>query len=276
MSNDLAEAVIRPIDTNAIRSSYRSAKPFPFFVIENFLEEDFAHEVANAYPSYSDASRVGFQFDALNEKLKIQITDQRRFPEPVKRLSDALASPRFLQQLESITGTPRLLADPELHGGGMHLTNSSGRLDVHVDFNILPHTSWHRRLNILVYLNREWNEEWGGRIELWDKEVRKCCQSFLPIFNRCVVFETSSISYHGVTPVRCPPGHARRSFAAYYYTQEAPPGWNGEAHSTIFRARPTERLRGGVLMPAERFKRRLTEGLRSIKRALLPSGRKRN
>lgn len=209
---------------------------------------------------------MGFEFHALNEKLKVQVTDSAKFPEAVRRLSVALSSPQFLEQLEYITGIPKLLADPEFHGGGMHLTGPTGRLDVHVDFNLL--NGLHRRLNILVYLNPVWEESWGGNIELWDKDVKKCFHSLQPIFNRCVVFETSEISFHGVTPITCPPGYVRRSFAAYYYTREAPAHWDGTKHSTVFRARPNERLRGTVLMPAQKLRENLRSGVRRVKNML--------
>jgi len=147
----------------------------------------------------------------------------------------------------------------------MHLTNSSGRLDVHVDFNYHADDQLFRRLNILVYLNPVWEEAWGGKIELWDRDVTHCAHAFSPVLNRCVVFETSDISYHGVTQITCPPGMTRKSFAAYYYTKEAPAAWNGEAHSTIFRARPDEQFRGKVLMPAEQLGRKAGEAVASAK-----------
>ena len=117
---------------------------------------------------------------------------------------------------------PNLLADPELVGGGMHQTGPRGHLDVHIDFNFIPERSLHRRLNILVYFNKDWKREWGGEIELWDEHVKTCVHSFSPLFNRCVVFETNEVSYHGVTAVKCPEDRSRKSFAAYYYTKEAP------------------------------------------------------
>jgi hypothetical protein len=139
---------------------------------------------------------------------------------------------------------------------------------VHVDFNYLEERQLHRRLNILVYLNPDWQEAWGGNIELWDPEVKNRLQSFSPVLNRCVVFETNEISFHGVSPVTCPADKARRSFAAYYYTREAPPGWKGQTHSTVFRARPEERLRGYVLMPLENAQRRVHEGVARVKRGV--------
>lgn len=260
------DPAIRPLDIAGLREQYRNAQPFPFFRIDNFLEPEFAAQVVAAYPDYEQAREMGREFSAVNERLKVQITDSSRFPSPVKRLSDSLASPEFLSALEQITGIPRLLADESLVGGGMHLTGSGGRLDVHVDFNFVGDRKLHRRLNILVYLNPDWQESWGGAIELWDKDVKHCAHSITPVLNRCVVFETSEISFHGVSPNKCPPGFVRRSFAAYYYTREAPAGWDGQTHSTVFRARPTERIRGAILMPAEKAGRSIQSGIDSTKK----------
>jgi 2OG-Fe(II) oxygenase superfamily len=259
---------IRPFDREAIREQYRSATPFPFFKIENFLEPEFLNSVVATYPTYDAARRDGFEFDAVNEKLKIQITDSSKFPPPVKQLADALSSESFLSDLEYITGIPRLLADPALAGGGMHLTNTSGRLDVHVDFNFNSESKQFRRLNILLYLNPVWEEDWGGRIELWDKEVTRAHHSFSPALNRCVVFETSDLSFHGVTRIASPPEVVRKSYAAYYYTVDPPPGWDGKTHSTIFKARPDEKFRGTVLMPAEKMRRSLSESIENAKQAV--------
>jgi hypothetical protein len=212
---------------------------------------------------------MGFAFNAVNERKKVQVTERAKFPDPIGRLSDALASRAFLDDLTAITGIPTLLADAQLFGGGIHVTGPHGRLDVHVDFNVLEHhgeAKLYRRLNLLLYLNPDWNDQWGGQVELWDREVTTCVQRYAPRLNRCVVFETSDISYHGVAPLTCPETEVRRSFAAYYYTREPAGADVPTAHSTIFRARPDERLRGYVLMPAERLQRQVISGLQTAKR----------
>ena len=95
-----------------------------------------------------------------------------------------------------------------------------------------------------------------------------CEHSFSPVFNRCVVFITNEVSFHGVTAVKCPDDRTRKSFAAYYYTREAPAGWTGESHSTIFKARPNEILKGAVLMPLESAKQNMIYALRRLKKTL--------
>jgi Rps23 Pro-64 3,4-dihydroxylase Tpa1-like proline 4-hydroxylase len=244
--------LINPIDREALRNNFRNAKPFPFFCVDNFLRQEFAEEVLASFPSFADAQQVGREFKGVNEKGKVQVTDSKLFAGPVRRLNEQLASREFLDLLSYVTGMRDLVADEHLVGGGIHQTGARGHLDVHVDFNYIKERELHRRLNILVYFNKGWLPEWGGNIELWDADVKRCVQSLSPIFNRCVVFETNEISFHGVSAVKCPDGVSRKSFAAYYYTREAPDHWTGEWHDTIFRARPEERFKGRVLMPLER------------------------
>lgn len=259
---------INPIDKEALRERTKAATPVPNFCLDNFLEESFAESVLAAFPTFEEATKVGRSFSAVNEKLKVQVTDSKTFAEPIAELNRTLASPEFLDVLSYVFDMPNLLADDLLVGGGIHQTGSRGHLDVHVDFNYLGDRELHRRLNILIYFNKDWKPEYGGNIELWDEHVKVCHHSFSPIFNRCVVFETNEISFHGVTAVKCPPGVARKSFAAYYYTKEAPAHWTGKAHDTIFKARPDEILKGNVMMPLEKARRKLRSALSGIKKKI--------
>jgi hypothetical protein len=260
--------MLSPLDREALRQAYLQASPFPFVKIDKFLDLEFAKEVAAAYPSFADATAQGWTFSAVNERKKVQISDSKRFSGPVAKLNEALASPEFLSNLSFVTGIPNLLADEELVGGGMHLTGPGGRLDVHIDFNFMEDRQLHRRLNLLLYLNPIWDQRWGGHIQLWDENVKHCRQAFEPTFNRCVIFETSEISFHGVTPVTSDAPFPRISFATYYYTRQPPPNWSGTVHSTVFKARPEERVRKYVLVPVERLQRHLANGMRSVKREI--------
>jgi hypothetical protein len=238
MSLDL----INPIDKDALRNEFQNAKPVPWFKIDNFLREDFAHQCADSFPTYDEVQKLGVTFTNVNEKGKFQVTDTRKMPAPLKQLNDLLNGKEFLQLMEYVTGMANLLPDEKLVGGGLHSTGARGHLDVHLDFNQLKDRGWHRRLNILVYLNKGWKDDWGGEFELWDEDVKVRHKTFLPIFNRCVMFNTNEVSFHGVNAVKCPEGQARKSFAAYYYTQEAPAEFKA-FHDTIFKARPDEKLK---------------------------------
>jgi hypothetical protein len=260
---------LNAIDRERLCSQARRSVPVRNFLIDNFLKEDFAHRVADAFPPFDDAIAAGRSFKAVNEKGKVQVTDSSRFPEPIRQLNALLASPDFCELISYLLDIPHLLADDQLVGGGMHQTAARGHLDVHVDFNYLEDRQWHRRANILLFFNRDWRPQWGGEFELWDADVKIRHHSHLPIFNRCVVFETNEISFHGVTAVKCPAGQTRKSFAAYYYTKDAPAHWDGKSHTTIFRARPDEFLKGTLAMPAEKARHWLTRTLRRVKQKTL-------
>ncbi|MBK8010934.1 MAG: 2OG-Fe(II) oxygenase [Deltaproteobacteria bacterium] len=251
---------INPLDVEMLQKQFLSSRPTRYFVIEQFLKESFLEEVVASYPGYEEASQVGKKFAYVNEKRKVQITDPALFPSPVRTLSDVLAHPDFLKEVCEITQIPNLLADDRLSGGGMHLMAPGGHLDVHADFNLLKPEGYHRRLNIIVHLNpRDWRPEWGGAFELWDPQVRFLLHEFPPAWNRCLVFNTTLTSFHGVSAITCPKGRSRNSFAGFYYTKEPPPDWDGHEHPPDFRARPNEYFKGLVKMPVERALRNLQD-----------------
>ena len=257
--------MLQPYDREKLRSEFASAKPVPYVKIDNFIDPEKAKAIVAAYPSFDVAQGQGKTFTSVNERRKVQISDHRKFNAPVQELNETLASERFLSDLAYITGIPSILADEQLVGGGIHVTGPGGRLDVHVDFNYIEDRQLHRRLNLLLYLNEPWPDAWGGQFQLWDKDVRRCEATFAPIFNRCVIFETNEISFHGVVPVSEEAQELRKSFATYYYTKEAPAHWNGVSHTTIFRARPEEKMKGLVLMPAQAIKDKIKQGSKKLK-----------
>lgn len=265
--------MIRTLDLDALNAQFVNAAPFPHIVIDDFIESDKAREIAQSYPAFEDVQKIGVGFESVNEHRKIQVTDYEAFPDQAKALADTLGSEAFLTQLSKITGIPNLIWDEQLLGGGMHQTASSGILDVHVDFNLIEARQLFRRLNILVYLNDEWKEDWGGVLELWDRDVKVRHHAVMPALGRAVIFETSEISFHGVTAVSCPPAKARKSFAAYYYTKEPPPGYAGKSHSTIFKARPNELHKRYVTMPLEQLEQQAKKGFAALKsgvKSILP------
>lgn len=259
---------LNPLDVDRLRASFQSARPQRYVVIDHFLADHFAREVMHAYPTFAEARDKGRQFRGVNEAGKVQVTSSSYFDPTVARLDALLRHPRVCALISRITGIPMLLADDELTGGGMHLMPPGAQLDVHVDFNRLRSRGWYRRVNLLIYLNDPWPQDWGGELELWDADVRSRWQHIYPQLNRCVIFETNRSSYHGVGKVRCPRGVTRKSFSTYYYTATPPFEDDGTVHDTIFRPRPSEWLKGWALMPAERAARSLTTSLRRLKSQL--------
>jgi 2OG-Fe(II) oxygenase superfamily len=191
-------------------------KPFPYCVFEHVLEHGAAVQAAN------DFDTAPF---AVGEPHRVEKHSFRKRGGPWNMLSplqtriiEELNSERFVRYLESVTGLKPLQSDPTLFGGGVHEIMPGGYLNIHADFNMHPKFNTLRALNLIIYLNDEWQDEWEGHLELWDDKVRHRIARFAPAMNRGVLFRTNEISYHGhPTPLACPNGKTRRSIALYYY-----------------------------------------------------------
>ena len=163
-----------------------------------------------------------------------------------RHLFGQLNSATFLGFLETLTGIDGLIPDPHLEGGGYHLIQPGGRLDVHADFNRHERLQLDRRLNLLVFLNKDWPEDWGGHLELWTPDMTSCERRVLPVFNRAVLFSTTDSSFHGHPhPLTCPEGMSRRSIALYYYSAGRPKEEMSPRHSTLYQTRSGEDRSGG-------------------------------
>jgi hypothetical protein len=220
------------------KTRYQAASPFPHIIIDNFLPETALQEVAREFPDPNQVDWTRFENGA--EK-KLATKHEKQMPPATRALMHQLNSSTFIDFLEELTGIQGLIPDPHFWGGGLHQIQRGGFLKVHADFNHHPRLKLDRRLNLLIYLNDNWKEEYGGHLELWDREMKKCEARVLPLFNRCVVFSTTDFSYHGhPDALTCPEGRARRSLALYYYSNGRPAEERGDAHNTLFRERPGE------------------------------------
>ena len=211
-----------------IKTQYATAYPYPHTVIDNFMNEQFLNRAFNhleyvdwGYDDGDGDDLDSHQVKKLYSPHKVGMWDN--MPEHVTNLLNFLNSREVLNYLEELTGIPDLIADPELYGGGVHRILSGGKLSVHADYNFHPLTKLHRRVNLLLYLNKDWKEEWGGDLQLWNKDMSMCVKKILPIFNRAVIFNITSDAYHGHPgPLKSPEGIDRLSFALYYFTKERP------------------------------------------------------
>ena len=229
----------RCADLPALRVQYAQAEPFPNIVLDQFLQPWAAEGALAEFPSIDSSDWT--QYKHVNEN-KVGKADRSSFGPTLGAVIDELNSWRFLRFLSDLTGIENLLADPSLQGGGLHLSTRGGFLTVHADFTVHPyHRTWRRRINLLVYLNKQWEDSYGGHLELWDRQMRRCVRRIAPYFNRAVIFNTELDSFHGhPDPMTCPLGVTRKSLALYYFTEEPKPSL---ARSTEYRARPGEGMR---------------------------------
>jgi len=211
--------MINDFDWDYLRFKFESAKPFHHVVIDNFFKEEFAQAIAQEIPGYD--AEVDAKYDNAIEK-KRTVQNWTKFSKNVYKAMSALVDQEFTSLLRYITNQPDLVADFGLHGGGMHLHQSGDYLNVHLDYDVHPKMDMKRKLNIIIYLNPEWQASWGGNLGLWshDEETnqpKELGSSIIPIFNRAVLFDTTQNSWHGVTEgIFCPEGQYRKSLALYY------------------------------------------------------------
>ena len=202
--------------------NYHNGSPFPNIVIENFFNEDYLNQILLDFP---DLSKIKSSQKYLNKnEIKYANNDYQNFPDSIKNFFEFLNSNMYLNFLQKLTSVKeKLIVDPQLNGGGLHEIKKGGVLKIHTDFSKHPSLKLDRRINVLIYLNKEWKDQYGGHLELWDKDMLGCKKKILPTFNKMVIFSTNDFSNHGhPDPVICPLNQSRKSIALYYFSEGRP------------------------------------------------------
>jgi hypothetical protein len=223
------------------RETFLHATPFRYGMIEGFFEPEFAERLLAEFPSFdtklamNEMGQLGGK--AVNTKI-------REISPAYQELYGLIGSQPFLDLMSRLSGIPDLIMDPKLYGGGTHDNRHGQELDAHVDFNYDEAQNLHRRLNIIIYMNKEWKTEWGGAIEIhsnpWDHAGNEI-HAFDPLFNRCVMFETNEYSWHGFPKIDLPADKrhlSRKSISIYLYTKDRPAQEIAPMHGTFYVQRP--------------------------------------
>lgn len=236
MSKINHEVILNELSTK--QSTYAKAQPYPHIVIDNFLTNQSAKEGETEFPKIGDDGWIHYLH--FNEK-KHGLNKKELLPKYFIHLIDELQSDDFVKKLEQLTGIENLIADKDLEGGGLHQSANGGFLNVHADFTVHPHKrKWRRRVNLLIYFNSDWEDGYGGHLEMWDSKMHKAVQKVSPILNRCIIFNTEHDSYHGFPdPINCPENVSRKSLALYYFTEEKSP----LKKSTNYKSRPGDGIK---------------------------------
>lgn len=219
---------------------YKKAEPFPNIVFNNFFDSKQLNKVLNEFSETLKKKDI-LVFD--NEKeMKLANTNFEDFGIETKKFIKQLQSKEFLDFLQELTGIERpLIADKYLLGGGLHEIKRGGVLKIHADFNKHKINNTDRRVNVLIYLNKNWKKEYGGYLELWSEDMKECKKKIPPTFNTIAIFSTNDYSYHGhPDPLNCPQDMSRKSIALYYYTKGRPEEEiikGQENHSTLYKKR---------------------------------------
>ncbi|HUL55830.1 MAG TPA: 2OG-Fe(II) oxygenase [Usitatibacter sp.] len=235
-----------------IQHRFQAAQPFRHVAIDDFLDADACEGLLRDFPPFDKRKALNEHGEVGRKAVYEGVAGISPFYREFYRY---INSRTFLEAMSQLTGIPDLMADETLFGGGTHENLDGQGLDVHVDFNIDERRMLHRRVNLLVYLNKEWEESWGGSIELhsdpWTPRADQV-KGFLPLFNRAVIFETNEYSWHGFRRIELPADRkhlSRKSFSIYLYTQDRPAEEVVAPHTTFYVPGPLpERISAGTTL----------------------------
>ena len=256
----------------SLSDCYCSAEPYPHIVIDDFLPLWLIDELLNTFPTKNGDEDNFFEseFSGLHKRQALPYN----YGERVQNLLNFFNSSPIIRFLENLTKIEALIGDPHFGGGGYHEISRGGHLGVHADFRIQTELHLVRRINVLIYLNKNWKSEYGGELEIWDKKMSSRIKSIAPLFNRCVIFNTDSHSYHGhPDPLNTPENLTRKSIALYYYTASKKVYEENASHTTMYVARPNDSKRIKIIAIKLRIHNYLNDwlppiGYRAFKRTM--------
>lgn len=214
--------MINEFEYELLNEMWTNAEPFRHVVIDNFFDNETSLKLASDFPNVTTDKGVFY-----NNPLEIKkaIGDWNQFPKTTYSVFQYMCSEPFLKQIRIITGINDLEADYGLHGGGFHMHPTGGKLNMHKDYSIHPKLGLERRVNIIIYMTPDWQEEWGGGLELWSHDEernlpKELVKKVYNKFNRAVIFDTTQNSWHGLPhPIQCPENVSRNSLAIYYLSK---------------------------------------------------------
>lgn len=229
----LAGRIQLPAQIDQLRDSYRAARPFPHLVMDNLFDPILLEGILQEMAAMSDQQWM--LVEKRSQERFLRMRSGVELGGAGAQLTGLLHSAPFLYLLSEITGVWQLLPDPYLQGAGYASMRRGDFFNVHADRNVAYETGLHRRLAMIVFLNKSWEQQYNGQLELWNPEGTSCEASIDPLFNRTVIFEVAYPNYHGVPrPLDCPAGRSRQSFIVYYHTVGVEGKLDVTPHSSIF------------------------------------------
>jgi len=218
-----------------LQQEYVKAKPWPHIVVQDAFPDDLLDLVAAECGSIDEAHLI-----VSNEDRQVKQEAADGLGPATRELLELVDGEPFRAFVSTVTGVKDLLPDPSHKFAGTHRTPAGGFTKIHRDFRFHPTTGLYHRVNLLIYLNREWPASFGGSLELWPSDMSVIGRRIYPHFNTMVLWETHDATLHGLPdPVTCPSDRMRLSVASYYYTKEPRP-FGDSLRESYWAARPGE------------------------------------
>ena len=233
----LEDALANNLETlSALKESFQNGDPIHHIYESSFFSEKDVMTILSHWPSLQDERWHTLQrMIQFGVGKKLEISSLEKMPQPISALLKQLQTKEFIQAVEYITGIPNLKSDMDLYGGGIVYTPSGGFLKIHADFNYYDKIKLYRRVNLIIYMNEEWNPDWKGGLQLWSSDMKEKKQEYLPFLNHFILFRVNDKAFHGYPePLACPETVGRKSINLYYYSEEPDTHQDKEPHKTIW------------------------------------------
>ena len=257
--NHINERLFQPEIISEMQATFNE-HGYRRIVIDNFLNPEIADLIYDNFPTEDQMRR---HYKGLNEQ-KSEGSSFDKYHPAFEETRQSIMSSEWSSVLDQITHFKGLVLPDDHRGSGVHQGFDGSFLDIHVDFNVHPVLDLHRRLNLLIYMNKDWKDEYGGHLEIWNEDVSECIEVISPDFNRCVIFATTEDSYHGYDKMNLPEGQSRKSIFSYYYTPVEDRS-KVKYHDTKFKARPTDtKMKKTQTVIKENAKNFIKKGLHKV------------
>ena len=228
------------------KEKYTQNKPFSHIALDHLWDRSLLEQCNRDIYQINQWDSEKRFYGSIKKR---STANYQNFPESVKKIVDEVHSLQFLEWLKSFTGEEVLIGDPYLIGGGIHSTTQGGFLKIHTDFNWHEKLKLYRKLNLLIYLSENWEENWGGHVEFWSKDLKKCEVKICPTINKTVIFSTDDFSFHGhPDPLNCPNNVWRNSLAFYYYSPIKTKRVFYKRHDTNYKERDIDKFNKGNIL----------------------------
>ncbi len=219
----IADSCARKIE-NAEEGVNFFQEPYKHLFLDNFFDINLANKCLDMFPPLTEKCWEHANDADIEIKYRTNWKSEFDIPDGLIEAIRILNSAEFLKAMSKKFNIEKIIPDPYFTGGGLNVTKRGGLLDVHIDGNYHDATGLNRRLNALVYLNKNWQPSWGGEFGIYDDKGDVCLKTIEPLFNRLVIFDSHDKSFHGLpAPLNFPESETRKSILLYYYTKEPRP-----------------------------------------------------
>lgn len=222
---------------NTMTEKYNNAPYINHIYTSNLFNNEDTETILNEWPQITD-KRWQSSKKMINNNVgnKLEIATLENMGQNTQTILKKLNSKEFINSLEKITGINNLKSDIDLYGGGLVYTPKGGFLKVHADFNYYDKIKMYRRLNLIIYMNKEWDTSWNGNIEFWNQDISEKLLSYPPNLNTFLLFRVHDTAYHGYPDsISCPDNMGRKSINIYYYTEENDTLQDKSPHKTLWK-----------------------------------------